>query len=128
LKEFRLAAEERPIRHESISSPAHRGERRDGPFAAGLEAAVEVLSPGGRLAVITFHSVEDRVVKKFGSRLSRDYEAVEPDVPELRRPRPAILKWVERKAILPGAAELRENPRSRSAQCRVMEKCAKQTE
>ena len=99
-----------------------------GHLQRGLAAAVEILSPGGRLAVITFHSVEDRVVKKFGSRLSRDYEAVEPDVPELRRPRAAILKWVQRKAIVPGAAELSENPRSRSAQCRVMEKCGKPTE
>ena len=93
-----------------------------GHLQRGLEAAVKILKPGGRLAVISFHGLEDRVVKKFGSRLSRDYEANEPDVPELRRPRPAILRWVQRKAILPGAAELSENPRSRSAQCRVMEK------
>jgi 16S rRNA (cytosine1402-N4)-methyltransferase len=88
----------------------------------GLEAAVKILRPGGRLATITFHGLEDRMLKKFGGRLSRDYEADEPDVPELRRPRPAIVRWVRRKAILPGAAELSENPRSRSAQCRVMEK------
>jgi 16S rRNA (cytosine1402-N4)-methyltransferase len=93
-----------------------------GHLQRGLEAAVKILKPGGRLAAISFHGLEDRVVKKFGGRLSRDYEAGEPDVPELRRPRPAILRWVQRKAILPGPAELRENPRSRSAQCRVMEK------
>ncbi|MGA2542614.1 MAG: 16S rRNA (cytosine(1402)-N(4))-methyltransferase RsmH [Verrucomicrobiota bacterium] len=93
-----------------------------GHLQRGLEAAVKILKPGGRLAAISFHGLEDRVVKKFGGRLSRDYEAHEPDVPELRRPRPAILRWVQRKAILPGAEELRENPRSRSAQCRVMEK------
>jgi 16S rRNA (cytosine1402-N4)-methyltransferase len=89
----------------------------------GLEAAVAILKPGGRLAVITFHSGEDRMVKQFGGRLSWDYEAAEPDVPELRRPRPAVVRWVQRKAIVPGDAERRENPRSRSAQCRVMEKC-----
>ncbi|MGA3179036.1 MAG: 16S rRNA (cytosine(1402)-N(4))-methyltransferase RsmH [Verrucomicrobiota bacterium] len=94
-----------------------------GHLRRGLEAAVEILKPGGRLAAISFHSVEDRVLKKFGGRLSRDYEAGEPDVPELRRPRPPVLRWVERKAIRPGAAEARENPRSRSAQCRVLEKC-----
>jgi 16S rRNA (cytosine1402-N4)-methyltransferase len=89
----------------------------------GLEAAMTILKPGGRLVVITFHSVEDRVVKEFGRRLSRDYEAVgEVDVPELRRPREARLRWVSRKAIVPGAEELSANPRSRSAQCRVMEK------
>jgi 16S rRNA (cytosine1402-N4)-methyltransferase len=89
----------------------------------GLEGALTILKPGGRLAVITFHSVEDRVVKEFGQRLSRDYEIDgEVDVPELRRPRPARLRWVSRKAILPSAEELKENPRARSAQCRVMEK------
>ncbi len=93
-----------------------------GHLQRGLEAAVKILKPGGRLAVISFHGLEDRVVKKFGGRLARGYEAGEPDVPELRRPRPAILRWVQRKAIRPGAAELGENPRSRSAQCRVMEK------
>ena len=44
------------------------------------------------------------------------------DVPELRKPRVPELRWVQRKAVLPGEAELRENPRSRSAQLRVLEK------
>src|ERR1700722_737554 len=94
-----------------------------GSLQRGLEAAVRILKPDGRLAVISFHSVEDRVVKEFGRRLSRDYESPgEVDVPELRRPRPPLLRLVWRKALKPGAAELRENPRSRSAQCRVLEK------
>ena len=94
-----------------------------GSLQRGLEAAVKILKPGSRLAVISFHSVEDRVVKEFGRRLSRDYELPgDVDVPELRRPRPPLLRWVSRKAMKPGAAELRENPRSRSAQCRVLEK------
>jgi 16S rRNA (cytosine1402-N4)-methyltransferase len=94
-----------------------------GSLQRGLEAAVKILKPDGRLAVISFHSVEDRVVKEFGRRLSRDYESPgEVDVPELRRPRPPLLRWVWRKALRPSAAELKENPRSRSAQCRVLEK------
>jgi len=94
-----------------------------GSLQRGLEAAMRILKPGGRLAVISFHSVEDRVVKEFGRRLSRDYESPGAvDVPELRRPRPPRLRWVWRKALTPGEAELRDNPRSRSAQCRVMEK------
>jgi 16S rRNA (cytosine1402-N4)-methyltransferase len=94
-----------------------------GSLQRGLEAAVKILKPGGRLAVISFHSVEDRVVKEFGRRLSRDYEpAGEVDVPELRRPRAPVLRWVWRKALKPGEAELRANPRCRSAQCRVLEK------
>jgi 16S rRNA (cytosine1402-N4)-methyltransferase len=94
-----------------------------GSLQRGLEGALRILKPGGRLAVISFHSVEDRVVKEFGRRLSRDYESPgEVDVPELRRPRPPVMRWVERKALTPGEAELRENPRSRSARCRVLEK------
>jgi len=89
----------------------------------GLDAAVKTLKPGGRLAVITFHSLEDRMVKDFGRARSRDYTfAGGVDVPELREPRVPELKWVARKAIKPGAAEIAENPRSRSAQLRVMEK------
>ncbi len=89
----------------------------------GLDAAVKTLKPGGRLAVITFHSLEDRVVKDFGRARSRDYTfAGGVDVPELREPRAPELKWVTRKAVRPGAAEISENPRSRSAQLRVMER------
>jgi len=94
-----------------------------GSLRSGLEAALKILKPGGRLAVITFHSLEDRVVKEFGRGRARDYEFAGPvDVPELRRPRRPELMWVQRKAVKPGAAELAENPRSRSAQLRVMEK------
>jgi len=94
-----------------------------GSLQRGLAAAVTLLQPGGRLAVITFHSLEDRVVKEFGRRESRDYTFAGPvDVPELRQPCVPELKWVSRKAVLPGETELRENPRSRSAQLRVLEK------
>ena len=94
-----------------------------GSLQRGLEAAVALLKPGGRLAVITFHSLEDRVVKDFGRARARDYTfAGEMDVPELREPRIPELKWVTRKAVKPGADELNENPRSRSAQLRVLEK------
>jgi 16S rRNA (cytosine1402-N4)-methyltransferase len=89
----------------------------------GLEAALKILKPGGRLAVVTFHSLEDRIVKAFGRERTRDYTfAGEVDVPELRQPRSPELKWVARKAITPGEIELKENPRSRSAQLRVLEK------
>jgi 16S rRNA (cytosine1402-N4)-methyltransferase len=89
----------------------------------GLGSAVKLLKPGGRLAVITFHSLEDRVVKNFGRARARDYTFTGGmDVPELREPRVPEVKWVNRKAIVPGAAELADNPRSRSAQLRVLEK------
>jgi len=94
-----------------------------GSLKRGLDAALKVLKPGGRLAVITFHSLEDRVVKDFGRARSRDYTfAGTVDVPELREPRMPELKWVTRKALKPGEAEIAENPRGRSAQLRVMEK------
>jgi 16S rRNA (cytosine1402-N4)-methyltransferase len=94
-----------------------------GSLVRGLEAAMKILKPGGRLAVITFHSLEDRVVKDFGRAGARDYTfAGEVDIPELREPRAPELKIVTRKAVTPGEAELAENPRSRSAQLRVFEK------
>jgi 16S rRNA (cytosine1402-N4)-methyltransferase len=89
----------------------------------GLAAAVGVLRPGGRLSVITFHSLEDRMVKEFGRERSRGYEFPgDVDVPELRREVPPTLRWVERKGVRPGAAELEDNSRSRSAQLRILEK------
>jgi 16S rRNA (cytosine1402-N4)-methyltransferase len=92
-------------------------------LTAGLRAALGILRPGGRLVVITFHSLEDRIVKDFGRARARDYTFTGGvDVPELREPRAPELKLVTRKAIRPGAAEQAGNPRSRSAQMRVMEK------
>lgn len=94
-----------------------------GSLQRGLEAGVKVLKPGGRLAVITFHSLEDRLVKEFGRERTRDYTFEgDVDVPELRKPRVPELRWVQRKAIQPGAAEVKANPRARSAQLRVLEK------
>jgi 16S rRNA (cytosine1402-N4)-methyltransferase len=94
-----------------------------GSLRRGLDGAVKLLRPGGRLAVITFHSLEDRAVKEFGRERTRDYTFAGPvDVPELRQPRAPELKWVARKAMAPGAEELKENPRARSAQLRVLEK------
>ena len=94
-----------------------------GSLKRGLDAAVKILKPGGRLAVITFHSLEDRVVKEFGRERTRDYTfSGGVDVPELRQPRVPELKWISRKAVLPGEIEVKENPRARSAQLRVLEK------
>ena len=94
-----------------------------GSLRKGLAGALQILKPGGRLAVITFQGVDDRIVKDFGRARARDYTFTGGmDVPELRRPRAPELKWVQRKAITPSALELDANPRSRSAQLRVMEK------
>ena len=94
-----------------------------GSLKSGLDGALKILKPGGRLAVITFHSLEDRVVKKFGRTMACDYTVIgDVDVPELRKPAVPKLKWVSRKAIQPSQAEIDENPRSRSAQLRIFEK------
>jgi 16S rRNA (cytosine1402-N4)-methyltransferase len=94
-----------------------------GTLDRGLAAAWRVLKRGGRLACLTFHSGEARRVKQFGQALARDYEVPEGvDRPELRRPRPAGLRWVTRRPAVPGEAEVAVNPRARSAQLRVMEK------
>lgn len=94
-----------------------------GSLLTGLAGALKILKPGGRMAVITFHSLEDRQVKVFGRKLERDY-VVDGDIdrPELRRPARPQLKRVNRKAISPSEEELKNNPRARSAQLRVFEK------
>ena len=92
-------------------------------LARGLEGAFGLLKPGGRLAVITFHSLEDRMVKEFGNEHARDYDVSgEVDVPMLRVDREPRMRWVSRKSIRPADAEVEANPRARSAQLRVLEK------
>lgn len=79
------------------------------------------LAPGGRFAVITFHSLEDRLVKTFFSHHSTEWL----DRPEWPAPRPNpdfIFRKVTRKAVVAGDDEQRANPRSRSAKLRVVEK------
>ena len=94
-----------------------------GSLRRGLDGAFRILKPGGRLAVITFQGVDDRIVKDFGRARARDYTFNGGmDVPELRIPRAPELTWLQRKPMTPGAVEMEANPRSRSAQLRVMEK------
>jgi 16S rRNA (cytosine1402-N4)-methyltransferase len=94
-----------------------------GQLERGLPRLWRLVAPGGRLAVITFHSVEDRVVKGFGRELVRDYFCPGPvDVPELRQPVEPRAVWVSRKPLRAGEAEVASNPRARSAQLRVLEK------
>lgn len=94
-----------------------------GSLQRGLPAVWGLLKPGGRLAVITFHSTEVRIVKEFGRRLSRGYVVLgDVDLPEFRQPRSPELRWVHRRPVGPGAAELAANPRARSARLRVFER------
>ena len=78
----------------------------------GLRVVWSLLKPGGRFAVITFHSAEARRVKRFGWQMAADYEVRgDSDVPEFRSPKRAELKWVERRAVLPQRDEVLRNPR-----------------
>jgi len=89
----------------------------------GLERAFPLLAPGGRLAVISFHSLEDRLVKEFMRREARDYDVEGPvDHPHLRIPRPPRGRELARRGIVADAAELESNPRARSARLRVLER------
>lgn len=87
---------------------------------AGLESAVETLKPGGRLAVISFHSLEDRLVKGFMSRESKDC-ICPPEFLQCDCQHVASLKRVNKKVIKASDEELRANPRARSARLRVAE-------
>lgn len=84
-----------------------------------LEQAMSVLSPGGRLAVISFHSLEDRIVKNF-FKYGMGEEPEADDVFGTRPPSP--LKLITKKPVTAGSKELKINPRSRSAKLRVAEK------
>ena len=87
-----------------------------------LKAATEALNPGGRLAVITFHSLEDRIVKRAMQDMARGCTCP-PEFPVCVCGKKPKLKVLTRKPIVSGEAELAENPRARSAKLRVAEKC-----
>ncbi len=89
-----------------------------GELFRGLMAAERALKPGGRLAVVTFHSVEDRMVKRFLTARSGGGGNANRFAPETQRDAPQFIVK-KRKAIGPDAQELDENPRSRSAKLRV---------
>jgi 16S rRNA (cytosine1402-N4)-methyltransferase len=88
---------------------------------SALSGALEVLAPDGRIAVITFHSLEDRIVKRFIERESAEC-VCPPEIPVCvcnHRPR---LRKVTRRAVRPDAGEIDANPRARSAILRVAER------
>jgi 16S rRNA (cytosine1402-N4)-methyltransferase len=94
-----------------------------GALEDSLEEAVAVLGQGGRLSVITFQSLEDRIVKHVMQRHATS--DLPPDLPVLGTPADVDLKMITRKPIRPNAAELAANRRAHSARLRIAEKVKK---
>jgi 16S rRNA (cytosine1402-N4)-methyltransferase len=88
----------------------------------GLEAAEVVLAPGGRLAVVAFHSLEDRMVKEFLRKRSGELPTVSRHLPEVDHDVTTTFKLVHRGALKPADRETRCNPRARSARLRLAER------
>ena len=88
-----------------------------------LDTMIDLLNPGGRLCIITFHSLEDRIVKSAFKRRENPCTCP-PEFPVCVCGKKSAGKVITRKPILPGAAELEENSRSKSAKLRVFEKTA----
>ena len=83
-----------------------------------LEQSLKLLKPGGRLVVMSYHSLEDRIVKNFMRSGNCDGRIEKDFFGRVTTP----FKLITRKAIVPSAEELEENPRSRSAKLRVAER------
>lgn len=118
------------------------GARRDGPhpakrtfqalriavndelnrFAQALKDAVGLLKPGGRVCVISFHSLEDRITKEVFRELARSC-VCPPELPVCRCDKQKQVEIITGKPVLPGREELAENPRARSAKLRAAQKC-----
>jgi 16S rRNA (cytosine1402-N4)-methyltransferase len=92
-----------------------------GELERGLAAAERLLNPRGHLAVVTFHSLEDRIVKRFfAGRLGRR-PAASRHLPERTAP-PATFISIGKSPVTPSAEEIRRNPRARSAKLRAAER------
>ena len=111
-----------PSGDQGFSGAAHRRQRRIGAVERVLPLAVELLRPGGRLAVISFHSLEDRIVKQHFRELSTSRLTRRPGMASMGRTAQARVRLVNRKPITPAEEEIEANPRSRSAKLRVVEK------
>ena len=94
-----------------------------GRLQRGLAAGVEALAPGGRVVVISYHSLEDRIVKQYFTTCARSC-VCPPGLPVCRCGHRPQLRLVTRKPVTPGPGEVEANPRSRSAKLRAAEKLA----
>jgi len=92
-----------------------------GSLEGGLRGALEIAQPGGRIAVISFHSLEDRLVKSFFQAESRDC-LCPPEQPVCTCHHRATLRVLTRRPVRPSPEEVAANPRSRSARLRAAER------
>ena len=92
-----------------------------GAFRESLIGSIQLLKPGGRVSVITFHSLEDRICKQIFQEYTGGCTCP-PDFPQCVCNNHATLKIINRKPILPGEEELTQNNRARSAKLRIAEK------
>ena len=95
-----------------------------GELDRGLAAAERLLAPGGRLAVVSFHSLEDRAVKRFLRERSGNAPGESRHRPPKLLSRPVSFRLLHRRATRPSAAEVAANPRARSARLRAAERIA----
>lgn len=86
-----------------------------------IPKAIALLTPGGRFAAITFHSIEDRIVKHAFKNATREC-ICPPEIPECRCDAKASVRIVTKKPITPSEEEIQQNPRARSAKLRIIEK------
>ncbi len=93
-----------------------------GQLESALNAAPQILKSNGRVVVVSFHSLEDRIVKHDFKNKSGKAAGQSRHMPQVNVPAPAIYKLITRKAIKAGAVELEHNPRSRSARLRCAQK------
>lgn len=93
-----------------------------GEVAAGLSAAERLLQPGGRLVVVTFHSLEDRIVKRFLAERSGKTPQVSRHLPLAEQKRAGSFRIVNQRPVTPDEEEIAANPRARSAKLRAAER------
>ena len=120
------AAARQPIHPATRTFQALRIHVNDelGELSRALEAATRALKPQGRLAVVSFHSLEDRIVKRFLTEHSASAPRASRHTPQARRASVPLYRLFGARPQVPGAAEIADNPRARSAKLRTAERLA----